>query len=309
MMYVWPRVLGSLLMFIPLMLGFLTGCSPLTVINTLTPSKGYAVTKDIGFGPSERQKLDVYTPRGSQNPAAVVIFFYGGRWTSGSKDDYKFVAQALTSRGFIVVLPNYRLYPQVKFPVFIEDGAQTIAWTRQNISQYGGNPGQIFLMGHSAGAHTAAMLAMDERYLEGVGGDTGWLAGMIGLAGPYDFLPFNAEDLKDIFGPPERFGQSQPINFVDGSEPPLLLQHGLDDKIVWLRNIRNLAARVREKGGEVTTLYYEGLGHLTILGTLSSVLNFKAPVLDDITAFINEHTGAVPSEIPGAGKGIDNSAP
>jgi acetyl esterase/lipase len=291
--YTWPRLLIILVVLIPLVLALLTACSSLTVINAITPSKGYTVSKNIGYGASERQQLDVYMPSNAHKARPVVVFFYGGRWSSGSKDDYLFVAQALTSRGFVVVMPDYRLYPQVKFPSFVEDGAQAVAWTRNNITLHGGNPEQIFIMGHSAGAHIAAMLALDKHFLQNVGGSTDWLAGMIGLAGPYDFLPLTDADLKDMFGPPERYAQSQPITFVDGSEPPLLLLHGFDDKIVWLRNTRNLSARVREKGGQVETIFYEDLGHFTLLGTLASTLKFKASVVDDVTAFINKNIGTV----------------
>lgn len=294
-----PRILYMLM---PLALALLTACSPLTVINAITPAQGYTVSKNIGYGTAERQKLDVYIPSGAQKARPVVIFFYGGRWSSGSKDDYLFAAQALTKRGLVVVLPDYRLYPQVKSPAFVEDGAQAVVWVRNNIIQHGGNPEQIFVMGHSAGAHIAAMLALDQRFLQNVGGSTDWLAGMIGLAGPYDFLPLTDDDLKDIFGPPERYAQSQPITFVDGNEPPLLLMHGLDDKVVWLRNTRNLAARVREKGGQVETIFYDDLGHLSLLGTLSSTLNFKAPVVDDVTAFINKNNDAAQSRTLKASK-------
>lgn len=273
----------------------LVGCTPLGVINALTPSDGYQVSKDIAYGGLARQKLDIYTPNTAQAGRPVVIFFYGGRWRSGSKDDYLFTAQALTSRGFVVVLPDYRLYPEVKFPTFAEDAAHAVAWTRQHINNYGGNPQQLFIMGHSAGAHIAAMLALDDRFLRAVDGSPDWLSGMIGLAGPYDFLPLDDDDLRDMFGPPERYALSQPINFAKGDAPPLLLLHGRDDAIVWLKNTLNLTAKMREKGGPVKTIIYDELGHLTILGALSSALGLKATVLDDVSTFIRERSSVTSS--------------
>src|SRR4051812_9939383 len=166
-----------------------TGCTKFEILNATVPSLGYQRTIDQAYGPVPRQKLDVYQPRDAKQDASVVVFFYGGAWQSGEKADYRFVAEALTSQGFIAVIPDYRLYPDVQFPSFIEDGALAIRWVHENAQRFGGDPQHIFLMGHSAGAHIAAMLNLDGRYLQNVGLDQNVIAGTAALSGPYDFIP------------------------------------------------------------------------------------------------------------------------
>ena len=280
-----PPVIGFAMLVIAMLLA---ACSPTTIVNSLTPRSGFTASKDIAYGPAMRHRLDVYAPRQEGPPRPVVIYFYGGRWQRGSKDQYLFVGEALTSQDFLAVVVDHRLYPRVRFPAFVEDGALAVAWARAHIEQYGGDPDKLFVMGHSSGAHIAAMLNLDERYLAAVGGDGSWLKGMIGIAGPYDFLPLEDADLQDMFGPPLRYPASQPIEFVDGSEPPMLLLHGLKDKTVLVRNTRNLAALVTARGGQVETVFYARLAHLRIVGALAAPLRGWAPVLGDTARFVRE---------------------
>lgn len=217
----------------------------------------------------------------------VVVFFHGGGWDSGSKAQYRFVAEALSARGYVVVLPEYRRYPQARFPGFVEDAAQAVAWTRTRAAKFGGDPARLFLMGHSAGAHIAAMLNFDERFLSAAGVDPHSIKGFIGLAGPYDFLPLSSPTLEAIFAPAERYADSQPINFVDGDEPPSLVLHGLADLTVWPGNSQHLAAKIRERGGRVAEHYYEGVSHGGILAGLSVYYRERRPVLEEIGKFID----------------------
>jgi len=264
----------------------LAGCSGQQLLNTLVPDDGYRLTADRAYGDKPRQRLDVYVPRDVAGPAPVVVFFYGGRWSDGSKAGYQFAAQALTSKGYVVVVPDYRLYPQVRFPTFVEDGAQAVAWTFANIAEYGGDANKLFIMGHSAGAHIAAMLALDGQYLQAVGLAPKRLRGLIGLAGPYDFLPLESADLKDMFGPPERYPASQPINFVSTCQPPLLLIHGKDDHTVDPANTRNLARASRELGAQAVTHFYPDVGHVGLAASLGYPLRGQSSALADTDAFI-----------------------
>lgn len=269
----------------------LAGCSGQHLVNVLTPTAGYVKHAGIAYGDLPRQKLDVYVPKKLAPGAPVVVFFYGGRWEEGSRQGYKFAAQALTSRGFIAILPDYRLYPQVKFPAFVQDGARAVKWAHDHAAQYGGDVKHLFVMGHSAGAYIAAMLALDGHYLQAVGGSRKWLSGMIGLAGPYDFLPLEADDLKDMFGPPSQYPRTQPINYVDGKEPPLLLLQGLEDHTVYPKNTRNLAAKVRAKGGKVEAIYYRRKTHISLVAALAAPLRYTGTVLSDIADFVNRQSG------------------
>jgi acetyl esterase/lipase len=268
----------------------LTACASTRLVNAFIPSSGYQVHGNLGYGELPRQALDVYVPTPQPRQAPVVLFFYGGRWSGGDRDFYRFVGQALSSRGYVAVIADYRLYPEVKFPAFVEDGALAVRWVREHISGYGGDPQKLFVMGHSAGAHIAAMLAIDPQYLRAVGGSREWLSGMIGLSGPYDFLPLTDDDLKDMFGPPSRYAQSQPVNFVDGQNPPLLLLHGRTDTTVRLKNTLNLADKVRQQGGVVQTEIYPVMGHVRMVASLAAPLRFTSSVLEDVSAFIQSQS-------------------
>jgi acetyl esterase/lipase len=245
------------------------------------------VESNLAYGDGPRRTLDVYVPDKLNGPAPIVVFFYGGSWQSGAKDDYRFAAQGLVARGYVVVVPDYRLWPEVAFPGFVEDGAAAVSWAFAHGASYGGNPGQVYVMGHSAGAHIAALLALDGRYLAAVGHDRKQLAGLIGLAGPYDFLPVKSENLKQIFhiGVADP-APSQPINFAAGGAPPALLVTGDDDTTVYPKNSINLARRLGEAGDRVTLKRYPGLGHIGIVLALARPLPFRAAILDDVDAFV-----------------------
>ena len=280
-----------------LMVLALSGCSVAGIFNSLIPEGGFEITRDIAFGQHPRLKLDVYRPVPYANASRpVVVFFYGGAWEAGNKADFLFAAEALTSRGYVVVMPDYRLYPEVIFPLYMDDAARAVKWTFDNIARFGGDPGKVFVMGHSAGAQLAALAAYDATYLDRVGIDRRRIRGMISLAGPLDFLPLTEPNLFLIFPEAVR-AASQPINFITGKEAPSLLLHGEDDTRVGIHNSRNLAARIRERGGQVEEKYYPGTGHVGILLSISAPLrslrNGK-PVLDHVTKFIDERLAAQP---------------
>ena len=272
-----------------LVAGLLTACSGQLWVNTLTPPWGHTRHADIAYGELARQHLDVYTPSEPAPGRPVMVFFYGGSWQEGNKDGYRFVGQALASRGITAVIPDYRLYPQVTFPGFIEDGAAAVAWTRAHIGDYGGNEQNLFLAGHSAGAHIAAMLAVAPDYLAAAGVPRAEIRGLVGLAGPYDFLPITDPTLQTIFAPEARWPLTQPINFVDARVPPTLLLHGLADETVLAKNTRHMAEKINASGGNATTKYYPGVTHVMLIAPLAAVLRFKGDELDTIAAFVNDH--------------------
>jgi len=267
----------------------LSGCTGLTLAIANFPSKfgHYEVERDIVYSERRALRLDVYRPVQADTAARpLIVFFHGGGWVTGGKAQYQFVAEALLSRGYVVVVPEYRLYPAAKFPGFVEDAAEAVAWAHRHAREHGADESRVFIMGHSAGAHIAAMVAFDERFLAALEGDKTWVRGFIGLSGPYDFLPLTDPVLEDVFAPAEEYPDSQPINFVDGNEPPAVLLHGLNDTIVWARNSERLAAKIRAKDGQVTERYYDGMSHGGTLGALSIYLRSRRTVLDDVVAFV-----------------------
>jgi len=288
---------GRALVLITLTVSLLSGCAGQKILNAFTPQRDLEKATNLSYGPDPRQKLDIYTPEGASN-APVVVFFYGGNWTDGSKNLYEFVAQALTSRGFVAVVPDYRLYPEVRFPAFVEDGAAAVAYARQVASRYGGDPDTLFVMGHSAGAHIAAMLATDERYLRSQGGSRTWLRGFIGLAGPYDFLPIQDETTRAIFGPESEHPNSQPVNFVDGQVPPTLLLHGENDQVVYADNSRGLAQRIAEEGGQPKLIVYSKMSHQKMIAVFGAPLRGLSDAVDKVAAFVREQSKAPRSAPP-----------
>src|SRR5665213_2089002 len=225
--------------------GLLAGCSNLRVLNAVEPRFDVSVTRDIAYEGGPRGRLDVYRPKRARGPAPVVIFLYGGSWQTGGKPEYAFVGDALATEGFLAVIPDYRLYPEVSWPTFLQDNARAVRWAREHAGEFGGDPDDLFLLGHSAGAYNAVMLALDGRWLAAVGMDPRRdLRGVIGLAGPYDFLPLRSEALKCIFGPPRGRPTTQPINHVEGRNPHLLLATDTADRLVEPGNTTRLAAKI-----------------------------------------------------------------
>jgi acetyl esterase/lipase len=267
----------------------LTGRSPLAALEALTPRGPATRSLGLPYGAGRRQMLDVYTPPGAaarDAKAPVVVFLYGGGWNSGRREHYRFVAESLSQAGLVTAIPDTRLVPEARFPDFVEDSAAAVAWVRVNIAGYGGDARRIVLVGHSAGAYNAAMLALDPRYLAAHRLATGAITGVVGISGPYDFLPLRSRVTIAAFGQAADPAATQPVTFARADAPPLLLLHGAADTLVPPRHAQALAARMRDAGGAVETIVYERVGHADIMAGLSGVLRGRAPVLRDIAAFI-----------------------
>lgn len=244
--------------------------------------------RDVAYGPHPRQRMDIYVPSGGGSARKPVVFFiYGGSWANGAKETYAFVGEALSARGFVTVIADYRLVPEVHFPVFIQDGALALRFVRDNIARFGGSPKAIHLMGHSAGAYNAMMLTLDRRYLAAVGMRAGDIRSTVGLSGPYDFLPLDIDVTKAAFGNARELAQTQPINFARRDAPPVLLVTGSADTTVLPRNSERLALELRKAGARSISLkIYQGLGHTTTATALSTLLQWQAPILNDVVAFL-----------------------
>lgn len=285
------RMLGA---FVAAVGALLAGCSPLAAINGLSSDDGYERVVQASYGSDPRQTLDVYVPR---QPASgkVVVFFYGGSWNSGSRADYRFVAQTLTRHGATVVIADYRLYPDVVFPAFVEDAAAAVAWTFSHIADYGGDPSRISLVGHSAGAHLVALLALDKRYLNAHGLRPDQLARVVGLSTPADFARTLGARWRPVFVDQPTLDLAQPVRYANADAPPMLLLHGADDTLVVPRNSLVLAERVRAAGGEALARVYPDTGHPATVLAFAPVLG-KPTILDDILRFLTLGPAAVRGE-------------
>jgi acetyl esterase/lipase len=280
----FPRLFR--LLPIALVACLLGGCSPFSYLNAISPKEAAKEQSDIAYGTLPRQRLDVFMPANAPaRPVPVVVFFYGGAWDSGSKANYRFVGRELAARGFVAVIPDYRVYPEVVFPGFVEDAAKAVAWTFDHASQFGGDTSRLFLMGHSAGAHIAAMTALDDRYLEAHGKSPRQLAGWIGLSGPYDFLPLQSARLKKVFGDPAPRA-TQPVEFVSAAAPPALLITGDADTRVIPRNSYRLAARLQAAGVPVRKIVYPGVGHGRTIVAFSEFAD-DPPVANEVANFMS----------------------
>ena len=245
-----------------------------------------ALTASIAYAQGARHTLDVCRPK-SAIAAPVIVFFYGGGWRSGSKRTYRYVAKALARRGYVAVLPDYRIYPQARYPGFLDDGAQAVRWVKDNVQRFGGDPQKIFLMGHSAGAHIAAMLAIDATWLQKVALAPGRdIAGLIGISGPYDFLPLKDAIFKIIFDGDRP--ETQPISHVMPGAPPALLLTGGRDGVVGPGNATRLAERLRAAGNEATAVIYPRAGHYIIVAAIAPIIRSLVPILHDTDAFISK---------------------
>jgi acetyl esterase/lipase len=264
---------------------------PLGTFNALMPKDRASarVGEGIAFAAGPRLKLDVYAPRRPRlRPAPVIVFLYGGSWNSGRRQGYAFAGRALAAQGFVVVVPDHRLVPEVRYPEFLEDCAEAVRWARREAGHYGGDGNRIVLVGHSAGAYNAAMLALDPKLL---GADREAVRGFAGLAGPYDFLPLDDPSTIAAFGRWPRLAETQPVSHVDRTAPPALLLHGEDDVRVKPRHSQALAARLESVGVAAEAKLYPRLGHVGILTALAVPFRRKAPVLADVALFARKVTG------------------
>ncbi|WP_292071892.1 alpha/beta hydrolase [Brevundimonas sp. UBA7534] len=273
----------------PALASLAAACSPLVLLDRFGPRDAGArrIRRSIAYGDHPRQRMDVYTP---SRPGAfpTLVFFYGGGWNSGSRDLYGWAAQALASRGFVVFLPDYRLVPEVVFPVFIEDAAAATARAADLAPTYGGDAGRLAVLGHSAGAYLALMIALDARYMMAAGRPD-VIRAAVGLAGPYEFLPLNVASSIDAFGAAPDPAQTQPVTFARGDAPPVWLGHGADDTVVHDEDTLILNDRIRAAGGRSTARIYPGLNHADLIATFSPLFRKKAPVLHDVVAFLRQH--------------------
>ena len=284
------RALGLFAAAFVAALGFVA-CSPTGTLNALARSDTFRLTADVAYGPLPRHQLDIYAPTAAPPGAGwpVVVFFYGGSWNSGERAEYKFVGEALASRGILTLVADYRLYPQVRYPSFLEDSALALAWGLDHAKALGGDPHRIFVMGHSAGGYNAAMLALDPRWLAATGHRPNELAGWIGLAGPYEFLPLGPESpARPVFFHPDYPAGTQPIDHAGAGSPKAFLAAPVGDKVVSpQRSTLAMAAKLRVAGVPVELKMYDGISHALLAGAFARPLRGLAPVLDDVTAWIN----------------------
>ena len=282
----------------------LSGCADMffAVVDSGTNSRGVTENRGIVFDANNALALDAYVPKGAVN-APVVVFFYGGSWEQGKRRWYRYVGNALANHGVLVLIPDYRKFPDVHFPAFMHDAARAVAWAHEHAAEFGGDAKRLFVMGHSAGGQIAALLAADKRYLNATGLNPRDLAGMIGLAGAYAFLPF-VEDEPEIFGDTAQGRyDSQPINFIDGDEPPMLLLQGTDDDDVPPHNAESMTERAHAMAGVAQLKLYPGVGHSSIILAFARERTARAPVLADTLAFIADPLAELKTNtIPGSQK-------
>jgi acetyl esterase/lipase len=264
--------------------------APGAVLNLTASFNSLRAAEGQAYGPLPRQRFDLYQPAGAA-PAEgwpLVVFFYGGAWNRGERSDYRFVGEALASRGIVTMVADYRLHPEVTYPDFLHDCARALAFAFEHAPRWNADAQRVFVMGHSAGAYNAAMLALDARWLAPTGRKPGELAGWIGLAGPYDFLPIKTPEVQAVFHHPNVPRDSQPIRHVVGASVPALLIAGeADQRVNPLRNTVGLAHALRDAGAPVRLRQYPRMTHESVLGAIAGPLQRLAPVLDEVVEFVN----------------------
>lgn len=260
-------------------------CSPLAALNSLGPRDRNAgrVAHDLRYGDHPRQRYDLFAPRGA-GPWPVLVFFYGGGWDSGSKDLYGWAGQALASRGYLVAVPDYRLSPEVHFPVFIEDAARAVAAVRDEAARFQGEARRLGVLGHSAGAHLAMMITLDPQYMRAADAPEA-IKAAAGLSGPYEFLPFDVAASINAFGRAPDPALTQPVTFARADAPPIWLGHGTIDRTVHAEDSEILADRLASLGAPVELKLYPGIDHATTVAALSPLFRGRVPVLDDLSGF------------------------
>lgn len=250
----------------------------------------------VAYADGPRKKLDIYAPKNPDGPAPVLFFIYGGGWKNGDRADYNFVGRAFAARGFVTVIADYRLVPEVKYPEFLEDNAQALRWVQDNIAKYGGDKQRLFIAGHSAGAYGAVMLGLDHSFFREYD-ITMPIRAVAALSGPYDFYPFEYDEVRNAFGDAPNPEGTQPVNLVTSDSPPMFLASGTTDPIVRVQNTENMAKRLRAQNVWVTERYYDGFGHMEPVFAIGAMWRWRAPVLEDMIEFFYRF-GAFPSGVP-----------
>ena len=273
----------------------LAGCSPAGLLNGISRVSGDGNTRlavrGAAYGPLARNKLDVWVPANPPaTPLPVIVFFYGGGWVSGDRGDYGFAGRAFAAQGFVTIVADYRLVPEVRFPAFLQDGALAVKWARDNVARYGGDPKRISLAGHSAGAYQASMLALDRHYLTDVGVDPKIVRAVALLSGPADFYPFTEQRGRDALGAWPLPLETQPISFARAGAPPMLLMHGTKDSIVRPYNSERLSAKLKRLGSPVELRLYQGKSHTDLIKSLSPTFRGTTPALADSVAFLRANS-------------------
>lgn len=269
-------------------LAILSGCSMSFAQRVLVWGGGFALERDIAYGALPRQRLDIYSPKGAP-PRATVLFLYGGSWKTGSRAIYRFLGEALTARGYQIVVADYRLYPQARYPAFVEDTAAAVAWVKMNIATHGGKPERLVLMGHSAGAYNAVMVASDPQWLAPYGLKPADLEAVVALAGPLSFNPRETASTRDIFATAEDIDAARPIKLAArgaATAPPFFFLHGEADTTVGAHNSKNMADAVTAGGGAAELKLYPGVGHLGIISAFAWPLRWQASSLDDVDRYL-----------------------
>ena len=249
-------------------------------------------TRHMPYGPLPRQKLDVYLPK-SGTAKATILYLYGGGWVSGARWYYRLFGRAMAARGYAVAVPDYHLYPHATFPAFVEDAALAFKWMHDHAAQMGGSSARLFVMGHSAGAHISALLALDPKYLRAHGLETSAIKGVVGLAGPYTLDPLKWPGIKEIFAPSRAAPHAaRPIKMARPGAPPMLLLHGARDRVVGSHASVNLASALSGAGSRADAKIYPSIGHFEIFASYLWGWRWRASVLKDTEDFIAERLGA-----------------
>ncbi len=250
------------------------------------------VLRDLAYGNGARQRLDVFRPVAeSDKPAPILIHFHGGGWNSGSKSGYSFLGKAFAAQGLVTVLPNFGLHPEAAYPQFLEDCASAVAYVREQAGAFGADGNRIFLSGHSAGGYNAAMLALDDRWLKNAGVPKSAIAGWLGLAAPYDFLPLDVEDSIRTFSHVDDLPATQPINYVSKTSPPGFFANGAPDSLVGKYHVEHMAAVYGKLGLPHTAKIYPRMNHYWIMLSLARPFRSRFPVYRDMVDFIETTLG------------------
>lgn len=211
----------------------------------------------------------------------MLVFIHGGAWDRGSKDLYKFLAEGFTKSGYDIVLPNYRLYPEAKFPNFLDDNAKAVAFTAKI---FPGRP--LVLVGHSAGGYNVLMLALRDEFLAKAGitlCET--VIGVISLSAPVGVISLEGSRLIEIF-PDRHAGQDGILNVVKFPAPPFFLGHGGNDTTVNPVNSTLLAEKVIARGGHAQVNIFPGQNHIGPAKALSRYFEKNSTLKSDIIEFL-----------------------
>lgn len=273
----------------------------LKLLNVVSSNSGISVTKDLNYGDEPDQNLDIYYPQklatainSNQELKAtypLIVFVHGGSWENGNKEQYAFVGQSLAKAGYVTAVINYRKAPEHRYPQFVQDTAQAIAWSYNNADKFFADANNMAVVGHSAGAFNVVAAVSNADFLAPYDLQPSDIKAVVGMAGPYsyDFRKYSSRSaFPDTASPDEVMPDRLLKAGSSGQQPDYLLMTAENDKLVHISNTEKMAQALADAEINVVTEEIKGANHATSIAAMSTSLTWVNSVRQQLLSYLDQ---------------------